>query len=299
MSLGLTQKIAFIVLSMLVFGGTVYVITTVVDVNIFDDIPDETDSPDIPEPPDFPNPPDPPPIGDMSTITINSNADFGAYDIPGNGTITSPYVIDGSIYGSDSYKITISKTTVHVVIQNCSFIGSGEFSDVGITLENIELGSITITGNEFICNNRGIIVKSYVELHITNNYFRDNVFAGVASYYAKNMHLINNEFYNAGFHIMSVISYVDTLTIENNTVNEKILGFFGNTDNITITNGEQYGQLIFIGCNNIYISDVNIQNTGEGILCIYSSNITVTDSSISYCYHGIFFMYINKNYVRI
>lgn len=283
---GIREKIGFAVLALIILGGSGYILSTLyIQPFIFEDPPGENDPPDVI---DLPDPPED--NGKLRSLIIQSNADFVVYDLPGNGSVENPYVIDGGTEEYTNYKIKISGTTVHIVIQNCSFIGSGGSLDDGITLEDIELGGINITGNEFNNNFRGISLRTYVNLHITNNNFRDNGFAGVASYYSKNLHLTNNRFYNSGLHIMSVTNYLDTITIEDNYVNDKKLGYFGNTDNITITCNQEYGQLVFIGCNNIYISDIDIQNTNEGILCIYSSNITITRSSISGCIHGIQFM---------
>jgi hypothetical protein len=82
------------------------------------------------------------------------------------------------------------------------------------------------------------------------------VFAGISVF------LISNHLINCGFLIyLATIygNYFDNFYI-NNTVNEKPLGLFVGMDNLIISEQEasQYGQLIFVYCNNLRISNVHI-----------------------------------------
>ena len=53
-------------------------------------------------------------------IIIWEDADFEAYDFPGNGTIDDPYVIkDRNITTSSQYAIQIRDTSKYFVIKNC------------------------------------------------------------------------------------------------------------------------------------------------------------------------------------
>ncbi|MCG3227621.1 MAG: right-handed parallel beta-helix repeat-containing protein [Candidatus Heimdallarchaeota archaeon] len=220
---------------------------------------------------------------DYTNIKINSNSDFKIYDIPGNGTVIDPYIINDEKLKYDIKHIKISNTSVHIVIKNCTFSNNYE----AIRIIEVKSGSIEITGNIFNGNSMGISLHTHVRVLITNNHFINNSNAGVGSFHASNMQLIENWFYNSGLHIMTLPFFIDTTIVRDNYVNDKKLGFFVNMSNLSFIETQEFGQLIFIGCENININYLNIQNTVAGIYCLYSTDISIRYNFISFCDTGI------------
>jgi parallel beta-helix repeat protein len=220
---------------------------------------------------------------DFTKILVSSNSDFKIYNIPGNGTTDDPYIIDDIELKYNISHIAISNTSVHIVIKNCTFSSPWE----AIRIDKVKGGSLKIIGNVFDGNYLGISLSTKIKVIIAKNQFINNTIAGVACYYPTNMQLIENRFYNSGLHIMTISLYLDSIVVRDNYVNDKKLGFFGKLCNLSFTEDQEYGQLIFVGCENISIKNLNIKNTVAGIYCLYSSDISISNNTISSSDTGI------------
>jgi hypothetical protein len=124
----------------------------------------------------------------VDTIVINEDEDFNKYGFPGSGTIQDPFRIENIELGTYEYVlrekynlIEIRSTSVHILIQNCTFIGCVS----GVYIDSIKKGSINIVNNTFIGTEFRVLDMvssgciSIRTKHIsTNTSIADNIFKG-------------------------------------------------------------------------------------------------------------------------
>jgi parallel beta-helix repeat protein len=94
--------------------------------------------------------------------------------------------------------------------------------------------------------------------------------------------VINNRIINGGYVLTD-----STLTIENNFVNNKELGFFANQNDMAFTSN-QFGQVILISCSNFTIKNQEITNTTNGFMIITCNDITIEENAIRNSVYGIY-----------
>lgn len=85
--------------------------------------------------------------------------------------------------------------------------------------------------------------------------------------------IVNNQLINCGF--LFLFQYIFTYyEIFNNTINGKPLSLFLDEDSLTLTGLEasQYGQLIFAGCDNIHLSNLQIKESCSFGLILHHCN---------------------------
>ncbi|MHA2229411.1 MAG: right-handed parallel beta-helix repeat-containing protein [Candidatus Thorarchaeota archaeon] len=70
-------------------------------------------------------------------------------------------------------------------------------------------------------------------------------------------------------------------TISNVTIDNKPLGYFTNTVNLSI-DGNSYSQLIFVECSNITVQNVELTQAAHGIQFAFSTNCRISDVILSY-----------------
>jgi parallel beta-helix repeat protein len=222
-------------------------------------------------------------LGILITITVKSFEDFLEYDLPGNGSKENPFIIDGKKNKLYRYQIDISNITGFLSIQKCFFRQSN------IKLLCISEGGINITDNIFSCGSTGVRLTAVHSItEISGNIFDGGIDGGIRLAYSSNIVLKNNHFYNSGLYIVSTLTYLNSYLVEDNYVNEKKLGYFFKKENLVIDEENDYGQLLFLICKNIIISNIVVENTSHGIYCFSSTNVTIRNSSISKCSFGLF-----------
>ncbi len=91
----------------------------------------------------------------------------------------------------------------------------------------------------------------------------------------------NNQIINGGFKIADT-----NLTVENNFVNNKELGFFANQIDMTLISN-QFGQIILINCTSSTIKNQEITNTTNAIDILTSTNITIEENILENNVNGI------------
>jgi len=167
------------------------------------------------------------------SLIIESDEDLSAF--PGSGTKNDPFIIEYyNIITENSSGIYISGTTKSILIKNC-YIDAGE---IGISLNNIISGNVTIYNNSLVNNFKGIYVNSsykIVDIEIVNNYCSKN-------------------YYGVYIEDSPSISLKDNICKENNKA-----GIFSrNSNNISI------------------INNLCTYNFGEGIYIYNSSNAKIS-----------------------
>lgn len=220
-----------------------------------------------------------------------------------NSTINPPTVgfdteiftkntIDGEdillINGSDGMTISNRDDIPEIIIQNSNNISLDNLSDVrsifildgmnhsisNCLIGNSKIGtsvvgSANITENTFFNNTESVYEYSYgkrYHLNITDNVIRDS---GIAiNYTYSRINISHNRMYNCS--IFNSGELVQIPKIHNNSVNGLPVLFVKHTNDITINDSHQYGQIISIDCYPIEIRDIVMKNGSYGILNIRS-----------------------------
>ena len=189
-------------------------------------------------------------------IFINANGSFLIRNCKISQTSIGIHLSVGISVTSYQFQIT------NVEITDCSIGIYSRWPHVGINISNcyisncnrIITASIDLT--QFLDHGGiGIWVRSKEGSIIGNNHIADcsiGMMAGSVEF------IQNNEFINCGIVPGQYIVDYDN----SNTVNGKPIGIFWGIDNMvfTQTNASQYGQLIFIACANLTLSNIHITN---------------------------------------
>ncbi|MCE7748906.1 MAG: hypothetical protein GPJ51_10935 [Candidatus Heimdallarchaeota archaeon] len=200
----------------------------------------------------------------------------------------------------------------NITIKNQNFI------EVNMGLSLSECSNMTVENNNFLYNEKrgcqiqngyNIVLKDnifencYIGIYvdetsfcsITSNNISDT-YMGAISYISKNdyFNLERNIFENSSFIIGNL--YFDApvgLSINDNIVNGKELGFFFNVSYLSL-NAPEYGQLIFVRCNNIIVSSQEISKVYVCIRLVECLNISISDSEFSNSKLGIYLTKTNS-----
>jgi parallel beta-helix repeat protein len=237
-------------------------------------------------------------------IEIISNDNFTDYGFPGDGTETNPYRIEDLYIDLESgYGIFVEYVTMHFVIQNCLIEGASNaiylhgvswnscrvehniLNDVekGIHIESVTNG--TFLNNTINANYIGIEVDGSGYVALINNTISDTYNSGI--YIDDGGTIVTgNKLYNSGIHLSTqtlfTFGVMDTLTIANNTVNDKPIIFFKNLDDIIVSSADNYGQIFLYNCQRATISHQELNNCTDGIQASRCDNMTVHDCLFFY-----------------
>ncbi len=127
-------------------------------------------------------------------------------------------------------------------------------------------------------NQGGIELKDSDSSTVTNNTCNNGRY-GIYLEDSSSSTVISNTFTNCGLYINErAVDASLSYTVENNWVNDKILGFYTNLDSIIISE-PVYGQLVLINCTNVTVRDQILNNATIGLFlhsCKYSVIINNT-----------------------
>ena len=212
--------------------------------------------------------------------------------------------IDGGNYGQ-------------LILINCSDSAIQNL-DISRTLNGLYLKDCTnlyIQNNVFHDNNMGILSTGSDYLIIEDNIFDDCIygisfnyvysFSGFVyrNYKVDSVLIKNNDFIKCGFKCNPYHSYtvgtfgmpdfqyvydIVNITLSNNKVNEKALGYFVNLNNHLIMR-ERFGQIILINSRSITIKNQDLSFTSIGIEVVNSTLVNIENCVLnSNKKHGIF-----------
>lgn len=223
-------------------------------------------------------------------ICITHDDNFTDLGFLGIGTANDPFLIHNlNITTTANRGIQIYDTTKHFVISSCYIESRG----YGIDIDTVAAGTVsiincTISGNIWdgifiqdtssikiinstIINNfaEGIKLDQSPGAIITNNTVQNNADNGISLWYSSNTTLIDNTLVNDGVFVYDVsIENYRNLTMINNSVNGKEIGYFKDTNDLIISN-PIYGQLIIIWCQKVNIFNQILSNGAIGMFLFY------------------------------
>ena len=238
-------------------------------------------------------------------ILISNNENFTDYGFAGSGTEIEPYIIENYEIVTEEYSaIVISDVTVYFVIRHCHL----EADSIGIDIENVAQGIATVFNNTCMSNFQyGIRIEEAEGTTVINNTVDDS-HRGIYAYHSEfsiienntvmncnyGLNIVftdpitikNNFLYNCGIYISDYESGYPFYNLENNYVNDKIVGYFVNINNV-IFEDPIYGQLIFISCSDITIKNQELNNANFGLLVRYSETIHIINNTFRSNTNGI------------
>lgn len=244
-------------------------------------------------------------------IEIESDSDFVSYGFTGSGTSIDPYTIENLEITTEVFAgISISGTTAHFVIQNCTIL---EVMSTGIRMYDVALGTANITNNTIYNCFRGIWISNSGNTTISNNLF-ENVIESIVVFSSPYVFIEENVCHalTYGVDLMGTTScYVINNVIEiirvddinryedaairigtttgielfNNTISGSGIGIFGNYESLVAENNTINGKLFGIFVNK---NDLNLNSSNYGQLIFQNcDNITVANQDIHDVNDGI------------
>ena len=241
----------------------------------------------------------------VDTILIENDEDLIEYDFPGTGTDQEPYRIEDIQLGThenlqkEVYRlITIKHTTVHIIVQNCTFVGC----EIGVFIESVKEGSVTIRNNTFIGmefqvwdmvfgGSKLIKTVDSENIIITNNNFRGMTLPAIEILKSSNITISKNEilFDEEGQGVgviesQNIILDANSVALNSSLPTTNNAGIYlKDSQNCLITNN-----LInnvsnnFLGCYNIEIRNNSLTSEVEVFNLLWfglTSNVDITHNT--------------------
>lgn len=240
-------------------------------------------------------------------IIISSDADFSIYDFTGDGTIGSPYLIQGYEIIASGYSISISGTTKFFEIRDCNV---QSFDESSIFINSVASGTVFIADN-YLKSYSKSAVQIWNGCHYSSiiNNTMIAVWDCLEMFNCDNSMIIGNIMSNSGSGIW--IEESDYCIIANNTCNNnEFSGIFvcfsescHITDNIVKNNG--YEGIPLDSVSNSLVENNFCENNGwynifslcSDYLEIYNNTCIGSDNGIVLdgCYHKIIDNFCFKN----
>ncbi|MCE7748256.1 MAG: hypothetical protein GPJ51_07655 [Candidatus Heimdallarchaeota archaeon] len=147
----------------------------------------------------------------------------------------------------------------------------------------------TIINNTCTFHNYGIGLMRSTGTTLMNNTFANNERIDINLVNSGNSRIENNTLSGKGINLVAdSIEEYRSYAIKNNTVDTKTLGYFLDLQNITLTDSK-YGQLIFINCSDISVSNQDMSEAYKGLLLRWCRNATISNIICNDNFHyGIF-----------
>ena len=213
----------------------------------------------------------------LATIENNTcvNSDYGIYVYSSPGSL----VVENTCNQNTQYGILLSTSSNSVIRNNTVSMNLNGMMITGSYFTTLYNNTITdSTENSFrisYCSDSLIFNNTF----ISNN----GAFIGTSS----GTTIAYNTFHNDGIQIYegSSSEYL-TYIVENNTVNNKLLGYYVNVDYATLTN-PIYGQLLIIDSLDVVVSNQILTDTHIGLFVAFCENAILINNTCSNGYLGI------------
>ncbi|MFX1512981.1 MAG: nitrous oxide reductase family maturation protein NosD, partial [Promethearchaeota archaeon] len=227
-------------------------------------------------------------------IEISSDEELAAVAVSGNGTKTSPYILEGwNITTNGLHGIYIHDTTTHFIIQNCWINMQSGWDEIGILINHVAPRTVTILNNTCQNNDIGIFVRNSAYSMIVNNSCDQNSLWGIYVFDSEHSMITFNTCNQNGL-VGIVIGYSEYVTVENNTCYQNLssgIDIHESIDSIVSNNtciqNKQYGISLSYSANTTISNNNCTQNDGDGIWSQASVNAMIVNNLCQNNSHGI------------
>jgi parallel beta-helix repeat protein len=212
-------------------------------------------------------------------------------------------IIDGGGVGTVVKVVADNVTLSRFTARN----GGGELSDNAVLLHSVR--DCRISGNKFTNSRTGIWIVDSYDCNITENYAENNIY-GINPHNSGSIELLDNIARNNthgilienapdcvlrnntmtankyNFRVESGLIDLDT----SNTVDGKLVYYFANQQNLTITQQvcPNAGYLAVINSTGTTIRDLSVENEGQGILLQSTDRSSIQNVTVASSYFGIY-----------
>ena len=209
-------------------------------------------------------------------------------------------IISNNTFTNNNIAILIQDGSNHVIQNN-----EIKESEVGILLENSS-NNLIIENEIFYCFTGIYLSKSHgntienctmsscdLALKISQS-SSNNIKCSIIQSCSEGIQVANsldhtffkNTLLDCGMNFLGKnLTHYSSHTIENNTVNGKLLRYYVDIDNVSIPNDN--GQLIIVNSTNIKLDKMHINSGDIGILLAFATNCIIANSEITNCTYGI------------
>lgn len=253
-------------------------------------------------------------------VNITSDDDFIDQGWPGTGTSDDPFIIQRLNIRSDNWCIRVTDTAAYFKIVDCEFSSADRLHQqgIGVILRNVTHALIEacqmrflgiavydVNGEENIyrentvdrCGDGFLIDFAHNITIIDNIQTKTEQNSGVTLYYSAECAVIrnqlesvylmgstecsvlDNELHGRGFRFYCMKSSDWAHHIENNSINGKLFGYFREISGLAI-DGDQFTQIVIVGCNDLTVSRGVFQNVFDGILVFNSNRVVLQDMTV-------------------
>ena len=224
-------------------------------------------------------------------ISITNDEMFAKYFFEGDGTVDSPFLIQGLNITTIATCILICNTSKYVLISDC-WLKSGDkmfgFYDTmgttvlsavnvssGILVYSVLPNTISITNNVFVEGTQAVSAHSLNGILITDNIVYDT---RILSFDVTNIQLINNEFHDGSIDVL----YFNDSEINSNSFFEGGI-YVMHSFNLTI-----HGNYAKGGYRGIYLRDSDFNLIAWNILINQEYGLTLAASHHNIIHHNTF-----------
>ncbi|MHA2365466.1 MAG: right-handed parallel beta-helix repeat-containing protein, partial [Candidatus Hodarchaeales archaeon] len=220
------------------------------------------------------------------TIKIINDTEFETkYSFPGDGSISTPYLIQGYNISNSSYHlIDISNTTKFFEIKN-NLLNGLNGGKSGIFLEDVANG--TIEKNTIINNLNGIFGELLNNVTFYNNTIYNNTNNGLyVLSSSQNNNISNNTIFNNdwnGIKIEASSNYLNNNSVFNNTYSGILLDSNSKFNTLlknTIYNNTFHGFELYESHNNTFSNNRIFKNKQDGFRVRASQNNTMVNNTV-------------------
>lgn len=222
-----------------------------------------------------------------NSLIINENSLEGYLNYELQGNIFNNRKI---IYLKNLNNLVFNDTSCrNLFLINCSkiFISNLDIRDNLMGIFSYNSNNCTFQNNLFRYNTiSGLKLINSNYTNIVSNTFSSNhrCFSLTNSYYIL---IKENSFNWQGIYLEEIDStIIETITIENNTIDGSKLSYFYNENNLSL-NESEYGQLIFYNCSDVTVSNQIMQHKENTISVIESKNFVIKNCIIDFSEGGV------------
>jgi parallel beta-helix repeat protein len=192
--------------------------------------------------------------------------------------------VDGKpiYYYANMDGVSVPTDAGQVILQNCT---NFTIQNLVITAVDYGIQLISSSGNSISqCNIsecfNGIVLSESDSNTISGNILSGNSTFGIVIAKSRNNQLLGNTCINDGITLFGdSLSFWNTHTMSDNTVNDKAILYYADADSVAVPSNA--GQVILANCTHFVIDSLNVSNVEYAIQLGYSSNNLVSGCDFS------------------